>query len=82
MHAVHVLNLFPLSFFIQDHQNILLSASVFVEPACPMYSSSLTCIVSSSGATILSPAVFKPKRTVIQLKTEESISEALFFVYF
>ena len=34
MHAVHELNLFSMPFLIPDYQVILLSASIFFEPAC------------------------------------------------
>ena len=42
MHAVHVLYLFLMSFFNPGHQNMLLSASIFVEAVCPKCSASTT----------------------------------------
>ena len=58
-HAVHVLQLFWMSFFILDHQTTLLSASFFVELGYPKCSESTTVPFCSSGIRILSPAIHK-----------------------
>ena len=80
MHAV--LHLSSMSFFIPDHQTILLSASIFVEPRCPKFSASTTCLFSSSGTTILSAANSKRNRLLISLKTKKNSSGALSFRLF
>ena len=80
MHAVLVLHLISMSFSIPDQQNKWLSASIFVEPGCPKCSAS--CLFSSSGNTILSPAISKRNRSVISLKTGENSSGALLFCLF
>ena len=79
MHAVHVLHLFPMFFFISGHQNMLLSASIFVETGCPKCNASTIGHFSSSGNTILSPANNNPNRSVISLKTEVKSSGGLSF---
>ena len=76
MHAMHVVHLFSRSFLIPDHQNRLLSASIFVEPGCPKCSASTTCFFNSSGITILSPVRNKPNRLISSLKTGENSSGA------
>ena len=82
MHAMHVLHLFSTSFLITDHQNILFSALIFVEPRCPKYILSTTCFFRSSGITIFSPANSKPNRSVMSLKTEENFFGAFSFYLF
>ena len=79
MHAVHGLHLFLMSFFISGHQNMVLSASIFVETGCPKCNASATGRFSSSRNTILSPAVNKPNHSVISLKTEKNSSGVLSF---
>ena len=68
MHAVHVLHSVSMFFFSLDHQKILRSASIFVEPGCQKCSASTTCHFISSGTTILSPANSKPNRSVLSLR--------------
>ena len=50
-------------------------ASIYVEPGCPKYSASSTCLFSSSETTMLSPAISKPNRSVISLKPERIFRE-------
>ena len=76
MHAMDVLRLLSISFFISDHQNILPSANIFVEPECPKCNSSTSCFFNSSETTILSPANSKANRSVMSLKTGEISSGA------
>ena len=82
MHAMHVLHLFSTTFLITDHQNILFSAIIFIGPRCPNYFLSTTCLSTSSGITILSPANSKPNRSVISLKTGENFFGAFSFSLF
>ena len=79
MHSVHGLHLFSMSFFIPDHQNILLCASIFAEPGFPKCSASTTVLFSSSGVTILSSVNNKQNRSVTLLKTGQNSLGALFF---
>ena len=78
-HAVYVLHLFSIFFFILDHQNMLLSASIFVAPGCPDCSVSTTGVFIFSGTPILSPTNSKPNFPVVLLKTGENSLPALFF---
>ena len=82
MHAMQALHLFSMSFFIPDHQNLLPSASIFVEPGCPKCNASTTCLLGSSETTILSPANSKPNRLLILLKMGENSTRGLFFCLF
>ena len=80
MHAVHVLYLFSMSFFVSDHQDIMFSARKFAEYGCPKCSTSTACLFSSFGTTTFSPANSKPNSSLISVKTGENSSGALFVV--
>ena len=80
MLSARLLHLFSMFFFIPDHQNILLSASIFVEPECLEESASTTGLFSLSGIAILYPANNKPDRSVISLETGKLFRELYLFV--
>ena len=82
MHAVHLVLFLLMFFFIPDHQNMLLSASISFEPGCPNCSASTTCLFYSSGTTILSPANSKPNHSLVSLRTKKILRELLLFVCF
>ena len=69
-----MLHLFLMSFFIPDHQNILLSATIFPESGCRKCSASIACLFSSSRITIFSNANSKQRCSVISLKAGEKSS--------
>ena len=79
MHAVRVLHLSSLSSLIPYHQNMLLSASIFVEPGRPNCNASTTCFFNFPGITVFSPAINKQNRLVCLRKTEEKSSGACSF---
>ena len=80
--AVHVLDLFPMSFVNPDRLNKLLAASVFVQTGCRNCSASTTGFSSSLVISILSPTNRKPTSSVISLKSAERPSVALSFILF
>ena len=81
MHARHVLHLYSMSFLILDHQKMLLSANIFVDPEfgsvarAPFVSSILR------ASRFLSPANNKPNRFEKLLITGK-ILRGLFFLLF
>ena len=72
--TVHALHFSSMSFHITDQQNLLLSASIFVEPGCPKYSAFTTCFLNTSGITNLPPAMSKTNLPVSLVKTGENSS--------
>ena len=84
MQAIHVVHFSSMSFSISAHQNMLRSASIFVDPGCPKCSASTICFFNLSGTTTLSPANRKPNDSVSLVKTGKNpsilllISEANF----
>ena len=79
MNAVYVLRLFSVSFLIPDHQNMVLSASICVEPRYPTCRAYTTCFFSSSETTTLSPANNKPKPSIKPLNIGKIVSAARSF---
>ena len=57
LHAVPMLHLFLMSFLILDQQNVLLSASIFIEPGCPKSSASTICFFSVLQGSRLCPII-------------------------
>ena len=71
MQAVHVLDFYSVSFSIPANQNMLLAASISVDPGCPKFSALTTTFYSSSGITFLSLANSRMNRSLCSVNTGE-----------
>ena len=52
MQTVQVLDFYSTFYRIPAHENMLLSASIFINPVCPKCSASTICLFNSSGIKI------------------------------